>query len=1027
MWNVKNKKGFMKDNKTNVITLILSLVAAITFAEMAIKVDEQTQRYTIEDDGNPVLTYNFGTVPVPDALKGKKYAEPRSNYIHPLYGPKGEILTTDFSPEHPHHRGIYWAWPEVTYNGEKRDLHALQGVFARPVKIQTQNVDKDSATITAENVWKWGDVEAIVSEFATITAHHLQDGLRIIDFAFSFKAVKPGITLARRGKTNYGGFNLRMSSFTDLKIVKHSDAPGAYPCRSHAELTGTPPAGKEPTGIFILQHPSNPLYPGEWLGIPKLPWLQPTFPSAGMTYELTPGKPLDLAFRVIIRQGKALETPPEKLFADYAGAMPDPLKKMASYQYGENREILTGTEQALRTAEKQERGQIEKRILNILKTQNTSSDFQRWAFRQLQSCGSEACLPVAVAYLDKDSWMQALDAIIAVPGEPSLRAMLQSLPNLPDDRRAAVLQAIGVRRDSAAAAIADYARGKMTLSALSAIEALGRIGTPEAAKILQTLEVAPTLSSTLIDAQIICAEKLADIKEDASAAHQIYQSILRNDSVTGSRRTAALIGMTRSSGSISPELMQALGSTDKQIADGAAAALKTIDSSQLTTLRQQFSNLPERSKIIVMTLWGNSCLRETEPEILAQLEQPSEEIRLTAAKALRCVGSRKSVKPLLVAAANKDSFGAEAKISLAQITDEGVFDELIAVAQSTDTKLAATALAVISDRRDPGYIELMMKMAASEDIAKAAIALDSLRNCGTARELSGLRNLLITREAEIQARAASAITGICARDKSADIATVINNDPEITGEARDALISTLPTIGDEAALAFVCRTPDEPAIRALLNWPDSKAVKPLLTILTDKTLEDRLNRLAAAALLRLTRNKVPTTEQAPILKAALSNVRDETVRGQLETYLKELGNVNIALGKAVSSSHPCQGNFKPELAVDGNLNTYWSCAHSPSSITVDLGAIGTLARVKVVNYFKGRRYYQYLIETSSDKTTWSTAADMSKNTAPATEKGDNFNLDAVKARYVRVTMLKNSANPGMHIVELEVYEGAQQM
>jgi HEAT repeat protein len=1021
-------EDFMKDNKKNVITLILSLAAGITLAEMAIKVDDKTQRYTIEDNGQPVLTYNFGTVPVPEILKGKKYAEPRSDYIHPLYGPNGEILTTDFSPDHPHHRGIYWAWPEVTYNSEKRDLHALQGVFARPVKIHKQSANKDYATITAENVWKWSDDEAIVSEFATITAYHLRNGLRIIDFTFSFEAIKPGITLARRGKTHYGGFNLRMSSFTDLKIVKHSDAIGAYPRRSHAEITGTPPAGKEPTGILILQHPSNPLYPGEWKDFPKLPWLQPTFPSAGTTYELTPGTPLDLAFRVIIRQGDSLETPPEKLFAEYAGDMADPLEKMVSYQYGQNRETLTGTEQALRTADKQQRRQIEKRILNILKKHETSSDFQRWAFRQLQSCGSEACLPVAADYLDQDSWMQALDAIIAVPGEPSLRAMLQSLPNLPDDRRAAVIQSIGVRRDYAAAeVIVDYARNTTAFSAISAIEALGQIGTTDAAKILQTLNVTPTLSSALIDAQLLCAEKLANTKKDTQTAHQIYQSILRDDRVTGSRRTAALIGVTRCSESVTPELMQALKSTDKQIADGAAAALKIIDSSQLTTLRQQFNNLPERSKIIVMTLWGESRLRETEPEILTQLEHPSEELRLAAAKALRTIGSRKSVKPLLVAAADKKSTATEAKISLTQISGDGIFDELAAAAQRADTKTAAPALEVIRDRRDPGYIELMMRIAASKNTAKAAIALDTLRICGTAKELSGLRELLITEEKEVQARAASAIAGICARNKDADIGTIINAEPEITGKAREALIPTLPTIGDEAALSFVCRTPDELAIRALLNWPGSEAVKPLLTILKDKTLADPLNRLAAAALLRLTKNKLSATAQAPILKVALPHVRDETVRAQMETYLTDLGNVNIARGKTVSSSHPWQGNFKPELAVDGNLSTYWSCAHSPSSITVDLGAIAILARIKVVNYYKGKRYYQYRIETSSDNTTWSTAADMSKNTMPATEKGDSFKLNAIKARYVRVTMLKNSANPGMHIIELEVYEGAQQM
>jgi hypothetical protein len=42
------------------------------------------------------------------------WAIPRSDYIHPLYGLNGEMLTNDWpDADHPHHRGIFWAWLEV--------------------------------------------------------------------------------------------------------------------------------------------------------------------------------------------------------------------------------------------------------------------------------------------------------------------------------------------------------------------------------------------------------------------------------------------------------------------------------------------------------------------------------------------------------------------------------------------------------------------------------------------------------------------------------------------------------------------------------------------------------------------------------------------------------------------------------------------------------------------------------------------------------------------------------------------------
>ena len=43
----------------------------------------------------------------------------RSNYIHPLYTLDGQILTEDFPQDHPHHRGVFWAWHQL-YIGDKR-------------------------------------------------------------------------------------------------------------------------------------------------------------------------------------------------------------------------------------------------------------------------------------------------------------------------------------------------------------------------------------------------------------------------------------------------------------------------------------------------------------------------------------------------------------------------------------------------------------------------------------------------------------------------------------------------------------------------------------------------------------------------------------------------------------------------------------------------------------------------------------------------------------------------------------------
>lgn len=279
-------------------------------ATFTIHKESDPERYVILEGTRPVLTYNFGEVPVPEGVKGK-YAVARSDYIHPLNGLDGEVLTKDYSPDHPHHRGLYWAWPEVTYKGEKRDLHALQGVFARPVKVLRSEGGAGYAILEAENEWRWGDQEPIVRETVRIVALGESEGVRVIDFAFAFRALVEGVTIARRGTDKYGGFNLRFSAFEEQKI--RDTAPG------WASLTGLPPEAKAPVSVTILQHQGNPCYPGDWVQFANLNWLQPTFPGKGQVHALEKEKPLVLRYRLVVGRSELEEGAATTALEAFAG------------------------------------------------------------------------------------------------------------------------------------------------------------------------------------------------------------------------------------------------------------------------------------------------------------------------------------------------------------------------------------------------------------------------------------------------------------------------------------------------------------------------------------------------------------------------------------------------------------------------------------------------------------------------------------------------------------------------------------
>lgn len=292
----------MLPKRTAGMACAMLFATQMALGEISIVVDESAQTYTVTDDGRPVLRYNFGTVLVPEGVTGK-YAVARSDYVHPIYGPDGEILTKDYSPDHPHHRGVYWAWPEVRYQGELGDLHALQVVFARPVKVHRAEATTTGAMIEAENVWKWKDETPIVNERVVIHAYREQNGERAIDFHFRFEALEEGVTLARRKKNTYGGLNIRLSKLKGQAFLYRGDPPSPW-----GLISGIPPEGKAPVGFVILQNASNPGFPGDWAEYPKIDWLQPTFPKAGTEWAPEPGKPLTLSYRIVITKG----TPDEK-------------------------------------------------------------------------------------------------------------------------------------------------------------------------------------------------------------------------------------------------------------------------------------------------------------------------------------------------------------------------------------------------------------------------------------------------------------------------------------------------------------------------------------------------------------------------------------------------------------------------------------------------------------------------------------------------------------------------------------------
>ncbi len=291
-----------------------------------------TGRWNIRGPEGPILSYHYqinepGEVLDRVTADNRKYARARSDYIHPLYGFHGQELTKDWPLDHPHHRGIYWAWPEVDYHGERGDLHALQRVFARPTGKCVAQSGPLFAQIDAENQWLWEDREPIVRERAIIRAWELlRRDVRIIDLEFHFTALKDDVAIARRETKLYGGLNIRLAAVQDQRIEFHSDPPDAQPRMAWAGLYGIFPDGLQSSGLEVFQRQTNPDYPGDWVKYPELNWFQPTFPASGTRYVLKKDATLVLQFRLrVLSGGRAPVVSAEDECRAFQSTPPEPL------------------------------------------------------------------------------------------------------------------------------------------------------------------------------------------------------------------------------------------------------------------------------------------------------------------------------------------------------------------------------------------------------------------------------------------------------------------------------------------------------------------------------------------------------------------------------------------------------------------------------------------------------------------------------------------------------------------------------
>lgn len=291
------------------LLVLAGFVAGVGLSALGqVTMEKDEQGIRIVEQGKKVLF--FQTEPL-----DKDGSHSRRNYIHPLWGIDGEVLTEDFPEDHLHHRGIFWAWHQVLIGGQKvGDPWELVDFDQEIKEIEFRSHRDGSGILETRVQWlseQWtsdGRKGPYLEETTQITIHPRQKKVRRIDFIISLKALEKNLLIGGSDdEKGYSGFSVRMVLPDDVKFIGPDGevTPRETAVRSTGfiNITGSMGRNGKKAGIVIADNPDNPGYPHPWILRKKNSMQNAAFPGRELI-PVSDSHPLTLKYSLIVYSGK---------------------------------------------------------------------------------------------------------------------------------------------------------------------------------------------------------------------------------------------------------------------------------------------------------------------------------------------------------------------------------------------------------------------------------------------------------------------------------------------------------------------------------------------------------------------------------------------------------------------------------------------------------------------------------------------------------------------------------------------------
>lgn len=294
----------------NLTTLLLSMFAVLGSVSAQVSMKKETGGIWITDGGKNVAFYQKEPLSF-------NAAEKRNNFLHPLMLPDGTTITENAPDDHPHHRGIFWAWHQILIDDEPvSDGWDLKNFSVDVKSVEFKRTKDGDGILHTTSFWnsplyKDGQ-EPYLKEITTYTFHKQKGNYRIIQFKIVLISQVDNLKLGGSAdEKGYGGFSARIKLPKDVqfksKLGLVQPENTAVQAGNYIVVNGSMARnGNGPGGVIIYADPANPLNSQSWILRKEGSMQNAVFPGR-YPIRLKNGEPLELNYTLVLYTGKIKE------------------------------------------------------------------------------------------------------------------------------------------------------------------------------------------------------------------------------------------------------------------------------------------------------------------------------------------------------------------------------------------------------------------------------------------------------------------------------------------------------------------------------------------------------------------------------------------------------------------------------------------------------------------------------------------------------------------------------------------------